>query len=418
MLDIQYIRDNRALVQKCADEKGIKLDIDELLKLDQKRSKVFVPLQELQQERNNMQRDLKGKPSDSDIKHGKELREKITKLEDEFRHIEDKYAPMRDAVPNIYPKDTPLGGEEANKPEKHYGEAKKKVIKDHLTWGEAHGYLDFERGAKVAGSKFYYTKGPLVEMEYACIQLAMAVAMKHGFTPMTVPHMVNEKTANGTGFSPRGEEDQIYSIAGEGHDLSLIATAEIPITGYHAGEILDSKDLPILYVGISPAYRKEAGAYGKHSKGLFRVHQFNKVEMYVFCEGNLDESEKWHQKLVAIEEELCQALEIPYQLVRIAAGDLGAPAYKKYDIEYWSPVDGEYRELMSCSNVTDYQARRLKIRHKGIDGKIQLVHTLNGTAMAFSRVAIALIENHQDAKGTVRIPKALQTYMAGKKEIK
>jgi seryl-tRNA synthetase len=418
MLDIQFIRDNPDLVAKKAKEKAIQVDLKTFKELDARYTELLQIIESERASKNDQARFVaKEGVQDPAIRaKGKAIKEKLAKLETEFAEVSDQRAQLLQAIPNIHPDDTPLGGEEANKPEKHVGPAIKKTAKDHQTWAEEKGLLDFERGAKVAGSKFYYTKGALVELEYACIQFALSVAIKHGFTPMSVPHMVNEKTANGTGFSPRGEEDQIYSIVGE--DLSLIATAEIPITGYHAGEILDAKDLPVLYVGISPAYRKEAGAYGKHSKGLYRVHQFNKVEMYVFCEGTMEESGKWHKKLVAIEEELCKALEIPYQLVRIAAGDLGAPVYKKYDIEYWSPVDGAYHELMSCSNVTDYQARRLKIRYKNTDGKNQLVHTLNGTAMAFSRVAIALIENHQTKDGNVAVPKVLQPFMSGKKEIK
>jgi seryl-tRNA synthetase len=243
--------------------------------------------------------------------------------------------------------------------------------------------------------------------------MALDIAVKHGFTPITVPHLINSRTSSGAGFSPRGEEDQIYEISGE--DLILIATSETPITGYHADEILEAKTLPLLYVGVSPAYRKEAGAYGKHSRGLYRVHQFNKVELYIFCQP--EESEKWHKKLVEIEEELCNLLELPYQLVRIASGDLGASAYKKFDVEYWSPVEQTYRELMSCSNVTDYQARRLQIRYRKPDGSTEYVHTLNGTAMAFSRIAIALIENHQDKDGNISLPKILQKYMGGKEKI-
>lgn len=414
MLDIQFIRDNEKLVEEKASQKNIKVNIKKLLELDTKRRGLTPVVEELRRQRRlNAEASQGRKPTNEEIKNGQDIKTKLIPKEQELDQVEKQWKELLKQVPNTFPDDTPLGGEEANKPVKHVGEAEKKSVTDHATWGEQKGYIDFERGAKVAGNKFYYLKGPLVELEFACIQLAMQIAIKHGFTPMTVPHMVNEQTAEGTGFSPRGEEDQIYEIKDE--DLSLIATAEIPITGYHSGEILDKEKLPILYVGISPAYRKEAGAYGKHSKGLYRVHQFNKVEMYVFCEPN--ESEKWHDKLMDIEEELCKAFEIPYQIVRIAAGDLGAPAYKKFDIEYWSPVDGAYRELMSCSNVTDYQARRLNIRHKTADGSTQLVHTLNGTAMAFSRVAIALIENHQDKEGNVHIPKALQQYMGGKEII-
>lgn len=416
MIDIQYIRENPDVVKRKTKEKNIDVDIDALLKLHEESQQAKQELDEVRQERNDLNRKLKGgKPSEESMEKGKELRNKSAELEVVYNQKVAQYNELHMLVPNMHADDSPVGEEADSKTIKEVGDAKKQDVQDHQVWAAEKRLLDFERGAKVAGNKFYYTKGALVELEYACIQLALSLATKHGFTPMTVPHMVNEQTANGTGFSPRGEEDQIYSI--EGEDLSLIATAEIPITGYHSGEILEKKDLPILYAGVSPAYRKEAGAYGKHSKGLYRVHQFNKVELYVFCEGSLEVSAEWHAKLLALEEELCAQLEIPYRVIDIASGDLGAPAYKKYDVEYWSPVEGEYRELMSCSNVTDYQARRLKIRYKNDGGDIQLVHTLNATAMAFSRTAIALIENHQTKDGDVKIPQALQPYMNGKKEI-
>lgn len=414
MLDIQFIRDNPELVAEKSKQKGIKVDVPKLLSHDGERRELLQKVEELRQQRNELTALNKGqKPSEEAIAKGKILREHLDTVEKELQSVEGAFKEQLEQVPNVMPDDTPLGGEEANKPEKHWGEPNKNTVQDHLEWGEARGLIDFERGAKVAGNKFYYLKGSLVELELAVFQLALQLAVKHGFTPITVPHLVNTRTASGTGYLPRGEERQIYKI--EGEDLNLIATAEIPITGYHADEVIPEKDLPILYVGLSPAYRMEAGAYGKHSRGLYRVHQFNKLELYVFCKP--EDSAAWHQKLVELEEELCQAMEIPYQLVRIAAGDLGGPAYKKYDIEYWSPVDQDYRELMSCSNVTDYQSRRLNIRYKDGDGKMKFVHTLNGTAAAFSRVCIALIENHQQPDGTVKVPVALQPYMGGKKEL-
>ena len=413
MLDIQFIRDNAELVQDSAKKKNIDVDIKELLKRDESRRELLQEVEKLRAQRNELVKHTKGvKPSDEIIKSGKQLREKIDRIEAILTETEESFRELLEQVPNVIPDDTPLGGEEANKPEKHWGEAKKKDVKDHLTWGEERGLIDFERGAKVAGNKFYYLKGDLVQLELAVFQFGLQLATTYGFIPMTVPHMVNARTASGTGFLPRGEERQIYKL--DGQDLNLIATAEIPITGYHADEILDLEQ-PILYAGLSPAYRVEAGAYGKHSKGLYRVHQFNKLELYVFCKP--EDSVQWHQKLVALEEQLCQALEIPYQLVRIAAGDLGAPAHKKYDIDYWSPVEGAYRELMSCSNVTDFQARRLNIRYRNTDGKTEYVHTLNGTAAAFSRMAIALIENHQNKDGSIMIPKALVPFMNGKEVI-
>lgn len=415
MLDIKFIRENPELVEKSAKLKGYESQIIVLLELDDKRRDASKSIEELRAERNKLADAAKGqKPSDEQIKKGKELKYKLDKLESELAPTEERLNELAAGVPNIIPDDTPEGGEEANKEVKTWGKAEAKDVKDHLTWAEERELLDFERGAKVAGNKFYYTKGALVELELALLQFGMALAKKHGFTPMLVPHMVNTRTIEGAGFSAKGDERQIYKV--EDDDLNLIATAEIPLTGYHADEIIDLAE-PKLYAGFSPSYRVEAGAYGKHAKGLYRVHQFDKLELYVFCEGDLKVSEEWHQKMVAMEEELCQALELPYRVVRIAAGDLGAPAYKKFDIEYWSPVDKTYRELMSCSNVTDYQARRLNIRYKGSDGKTQFAHTLNGTLAAMSRLIIAIIENFQTKDGEVEIPKVLQPYMHGQTEI-
>ncbi len=415
MLDVQFIRDNKKLVEEKSKQKGIKVDLEQLLGFDSKRRELLLKVEELRAQRNKLAESTKGKkPDETQVKKGRELKDKLADQEHQLGSIEKELNELLLNVPNVTPDDTPLGGEEANREEKKWGEAKSgEGIKDHLTWAEERGLIDFERGAKVAGAKFYFTKGSLVELELALFQFCLAQAVKKGFMPMTVPHLVNSSTASGTGFLPRGEERQIYKI--EGEDLNLIATAEIPITGYHSDEILDQKQLPALYAGLSPAYRMEAGAYGKHSKGLYRVHQFNKLELYVFCEPK--DSEAWHKKLVDFEEEICQSLELPYRLVRIASGDLGAPAYKKYDIEYWSPPDQNYRELMSCSNVTDYQTRRLNIRYRSPEGKTAYLHSLNGTAAAFSRMAIAIIENYQTKDGKVEVPKILIPFMGGKTEL-
>jgi seryl-tRNA synthetase len=315
---------------------------------------------------------------------------------------------MLAAVPNIFPDDTPLGDEEKNKEIKKWGETKEKEVKDHQTWAEERGLIDFERGAKVGGHKFYYLKDKLVDLELALLRYALDFAKKQGFYPMSVPHMVNTKTLEGAGFSARGKEKQIYKIQDE--DLNLIATAEIPLTGFFAGEIIPTGWLPSKMAAWSPSYRVEGGAYGKYNRGLFRVHQFNKVEMYVYAKPA--DSEKLHEELLKIEEDFCQSLGIPYRVVRIAAGDLGAPAYKKYDIEYWTPADKSYRELMSCSNVTDYQARRLNIRYKNDKDESEFVHTLNATLAATSRLMIAIIENFQNEDGKVNIPKVLHPYMS------
>ena len=414
MLDIQFIRENAELVAKKSKQKGYDVDVTQLLGFDKQRIELLQQVEDLRRQRNEQTSQNKGqKPSEEQMQAGRELKDRLTDLEHKQAAIDKEYLELLEAIPNITPDDTPEGGEENNREEKKWGEPRQDEVIDHLAWGEANGLIDFERGAKVAGAKFYFLKGALVELELALFQYGLQLASKYGFTPVTVPNMVNERTIKGTGFMAKGDEDQIYKI--EGEDLNLIATAEIPITGLHSDEILDASKLPILYAGLSPAYRKEAGAYGKHSKGLYRVHQFNKLELYVFCKP--DESENWHQKLVDLEEELCQSLDIPYRLVRIAAGDLGQSAYKKFDIEYWSPSDKGYRELMSCSNVTDYQARRLNIRYKNEQGKTDLVHTLNGTAAAYSRMAIAIIENFQTQGGQVKIPEVLQPFMSGRTEI-
>ena len=231
---------------------------------------------------------------------------------------------------------------------------------------------------------------------------------------MTVPHMVNSRTAEGAGFAPKGNvSDDQYFV--EGEDLTLIGTAEMPLTGYHADDIIDEKKMPLYYVGYSPCYRKEAGTYGKHARGLFRVHQFNKLEMYIFCtpEQSLD----MHEKILSLEEEIWQAIGIPYHVVNIAAGDLGAPAFKKYDIEYWSPVDGTYRELTSCSNCTDFQTHSLNIRVRRADGSLDTAHSLNGTAVSLARSLVAILENCQTAAGKLRIPEVLRPYMGNHEEI-
>lgn len=228
---------------------------------------------------------------------------------------------------------------------------------------------------------------------------------------MSVPNMVNSSIATGTGFAPRtSNQSDEYFI--EGEDLSLIATAEIPLTGYHAGEIIDEKDLPLKYAALTPCYRKEAGTYGKHTRGLFRVHQFNKLEMYAYVTP--EQSKQMHEDILAIEEELWQSLNIPYHVINIASGDLGAPAAKKYDIEYWSSVDEKYRELTSCSNCTDFQARNLNIRVRKNDGTIETLHTLNGTAVSLARSLIAVIENYQNEDGTLRVPDVLKPYLGGR----
>jgi seryl-tRNA synthetase len=407
MIDLRELRQNPDTYRESAQLRGIDASvIDSALKHDEERNGLLRKVEQLRSELN-----LKGKPSDEELAKLQATKAGLAKLETELAESQTKLDESLSRIPNLMAEGTPEGGEENNREERTWGEHPKAdfELKDHLTLAETNGWVDFERGAKVAGSKFYFLQGSLVRLEFAVTQFILAKLSEAGFTPMIVPHMVTPRILEATGYQPRGEENQSYEIKDD--DLTLIGTAEIPLTGYYADEILTAKQLPSAFIGHSPAYRREAGAYGKYSKGLYRVHQFNKLEMYVFCLP--EESADWHKKLVALEEDICQALELPYRVVRIAAGDLGAPAYEKYDLEYWSPVENEYRELMSCSNVTDYQARRLNVRYRDSDGKTQFVHTLNGTAAAFSRLPIALLENHQQADGSVHLPEALATYYGG-----
>ncbi|HSX14382.1 MAG TPA: serine--tRNA ligase [Candidatus Saccharimonadales bacterium] len=402
MVDIKHLRAHPDDYQTSADLRGLKIDTKKLIAQDDKRLKLLAEVEAWRAELN-----VKGKPTPAELKKLQQTKERLEGGESELAKVRAEVEAMLADVPNLLAPDTPKGGEEANREEKRWGEAKaSSSAKDHVSLAQSQGWLDFERAAKTSGNKFYFLKGPAVRLEMAVLKLVMDLLEAQNFTLISPPHLVNSRVAAGTGFLPRGEERQVYKI--EDEDLYLIATAELPLTGYHADEILDPTKLPLKYAGLSPSYRREAGAYGKHSHGLYRVHQFDKLEMYIFCAP--EDSHEWLKRLVAIEEEICQQLEIPYRLTRTAAGDMGAPHYQKYDLEYWSPVDNKYLELTSASNCTDFQARRLNIRTRTDEAKTTYVHTLNATAMAYSRIFIALIENHQNASGEVNIPQALRPY--------
>lgn len=411
MLDIRYIRENANAVQENATKKGYQVDIVELLKTDAKRRGFQQQVDELRTQRNAISDQMKGgKPTPELIEQGKVLKDQTAALEISLKEVDEAYSRMMDGIPNMLKPDVPIGDEEDSVEIKQWGD-QPTGAQDHLDYALSRDWVDFERGAKVAGTKFYFLKGDLALLENAITQYALDVVTKKGFTFMTVPHMVNSRVATGTGFAPRtSDQSDEYYI--EGEDLSLIATAEMPMTGFHADEIIDEDKLPLLYAGLSPSYRKEAGTYGKHTRGLFRVHQFNKLEMYAFTTP--EQSEAMHETIREIEEELWQALEIPYHIINIASGDLGAPAAKKYDLEYWSSVDGAYRELTSCSNCTDFQARNLNIRVRRKDGNVETLHTLNGTAVALARSLIAVIEHHQRDDGKLNIPEPLRPYLGGR----
>lgn len=425
MLDIKFIRENTERVKKDTLSKGYKkVNVDEVLELDDQRKILGQKIDSLRTKRNEISSSMKksgGKPSAEIIEEGKRVKEQIAELETEFRKIDEKFQNELKSIPNILMPDVPIGKEGEDEVVKIWGEnisverfgESQKGAEDHLDFANRKGWVDFERGAKVAGTKFYFLKGDLALLENAIYQYALNKLLSKDFNFMTVPHMVNGNVATGTGFAPRAS-DQSDEYFIENEDLSLIATAEMSLTGYHADEILEEKDLPLMYAGYSPCYRKEAGTYGKHTRGLFRVHQFNKLEMYAFTTP--EQSAKIHQKILETEEEIYQDLKLPYRVINIASGDLGAPAAKKYDIEYWSPVDGIYREITSCSNCTDYQARNLNIRVRRENGKIETVHTLNGTAVSLARCLVAILENYQNGEN-IEIPEVLQPFMAGRKQI-
>lgn len=414
MLDVNFIRQNQALVEKSTREKGYDVNVSDLLALDDKRKSLLQSVDELRRQRNEIASRMKGgKPSAELIAEGKAIKDQLAAKEPELSKIESELNTLLKSVPNIIFDDVPLGGEEANLEIKTWGEKKKSGV-DHLDYAVSRGWVDFERGAKVAGAKFYYLKDGLALLENALLQFGIKKVTEHGFHFMTVPDMVSSRVLEGCGFNPRSSaQSDEYFI--EGEDLAMIATAEMPLTGFHMDEIIDEKDLPLCYAGYSACFRKEAGTYGKYTRGLFRVHQFNKLEMYVFCLP--EKSQEMHEQLLAIEEEILQDLGVPYHIISNAAGDLGAPAAKKYDIEYWSPVNQKYQEITSCSNCTDFQARSLNIRVRRQDGTVEVLHTLNGTAIPLARALVVMIENFAELDGKLHVPEVLRPYLGGVSEL-
>ena len=414
MLDVKFIRENLELVEKSTKEKGYKVNVPEVLRLDDERKEILSEVETLRTRRNEVAGKMKGgKPSPELIEEGKKIKAELAEKEKALSMAEDGLNALLKQIPNVIMPDVPLGGEECSVEIKKWGKNHETGV-DHLDYATSRGWLDFERGAKVAGAKFYYLRDGLALLENALFQYALDKVLEHGFTYMTVPDMVSSRVLEGCGFNPRtSEQSDEYFI--EGEDLAMIATAEMPLTGYHMDEILNEEQLPLFYAGYSACFRKEAGAYGKYTRGLFRVHQFNKLEMYAFCLP--EQSEEIHEKILAIEEEIWQGLEIPYHVINIAAGDLGAPAAKKYDMEYWSPVNQKYQEITSCSNCTDFQARACNVRVRRKDGSLQFVHTLNGTAIPFARALVVILENYAKAGGKLTVPKVLQPYLGGKTEL-
>ncbi len=409
MLDIKYIRENPDLIKKNSKNRKIEVNIDRLLELDTMRRERIVQIENLRALRNQKS---KSKPTDDEILKMREVGSQVAIAEKELADIEIEYKELLQKVPNLSHPDAPIGGEQNFEIVAEVGHPTKFKFapKDHEQLMTDLDLIDFERGAKVAGTKFYFSKKELVRLNKALISFGIDVATKHGYELIETPDMAKNEILSGIGFNPRGPETQVYSI--ENTDLSLIGTAEITMGGYHANEVLDLSKGPIKYVALSHCFRTEGGAYGRTSKGLYRVHQFEKLEMFVYC--NPADSQKMHEELLAIEREICDALEISYRVIDTATGDLGGPAYRKYDIEAWMVMVGDkggYGEITSTSNCTDYQARRLNIKYRKPDGTSDFVHTLNGTAIALTRLPIAIFENNQQADGSIVVPKVLRKYV-------
>lgn len=420
MLDIKFIRENPDKTREGLKKKGMDFDLDYLLSLDEKRRKKIQEVDEMRARQNALSGEIataRKSDRDKNIAESKELKIKLGDVEFELKAIEEEFEELTGKFPNLPLDNVPVGaGERDNVAFREIGERPKFSFetKDHLELGINLGIIDFETGAKVSGSDFYYLKNAGVMLELALVQYALEFLSQKGFSPRITPDLARSKFYLGTGYLPRGPEAQTYMI--EDSDLGLIATAEVTLAGIHADEILDNKQLPIYYAGYSHCFRRESGSYGKYSKGLYRVHQFTKVEMFVYCRP--EDSPKIHEDLLGYEEKLWQGLGIPYRVVEMCAGDLGAQAARKFDLEAWMPGRKDWGEVTSTSNTTDYQARRLGIKYRDADGKIKFVHTLNGTAIAVSRAIIAILENYQQEDGSVEIPEVLQKYMGGMKDIR
>lgn len=420
MLDIDFIRNNSEAVKANCLKRRVTVPVDALIAKDIERRAI---LQEIEAKRAERKKGSKQKPDEATMATLRQLGEDIAALEISYTTIEEQCAELLLQIPNMTHPNSPVGGEDEFVVVSEQGVIPQFSFtpKDHEELLLALDCLDFERATKVAGAKFYYTKGDLVRLNQALLNYGIDVVEKHGFVLMETPDLALKEVLTGTGYNPRGEaKDQIYVI--EDSELSLIATAEITVGGYHANEILDLSTGPKKYLAISHCFRKEAGAYGRTSKGLYRVHQFTKLEMFVLCRP--EDSETLHAELLAIEQEICSGLGLAYRVIDIPTGDLGGPAYRKYDLEAWMTMKGDpandkmgdYGEVTSTSNCTDYQARRLHIRYRKEDGTTEFVHTLNGTAIVLSRFPIAITEQYQNEDGTITIPEALQSYM-GKKVI-
>ena len=423
MLDLNVIRRDPELVRESVARRGLdpaRADVDRFLELDARRRDIQTRRDGLKHEQTELGNRIRLVSADQKaalVEQVRALKSQVVALDQEHTTVERDWRTAWAVLPNLLGVGVPSGHDESQNVEvSRWGEPPTLDFapRDHVELGRLTDTIDFERAAKVTGASFYYLKREAALLEQALLAYAAGRLVAEGFVPMSTPDLARDEVLEGIGFQPRGPETQIYSI--EGTDLSLIGTAEITLGGYHRDEILEGDDLPLRYLGFSQCFRTEAGTYGRESRGLYRVHQFTKAEMFVICRP--EDSQSWHERMRELEEELFRGLGLAYRVVNVCSGDLGAPAAKKYDIEAWMPGRGSFGEVTSCSNCTDYQARRLGIRFRsGQGGKVQHPHMLNGTAIAVSRTLIALMESYQREDGSITVPEVLRPLMHGISQI-
>ena len=419
MLDIKFIRENAELIQEGAKKKHIDFDVKKLIEVDDKRKSISFKLDLKRSEQNEASQkipQLDPEEKEELIKKMQPLKEEMQKLEEELKVIMIEWQKFMVAVPNIPDMSVPDGGDDSGNVEvKKWGEIPKFDFapKDHTELMQNLDMVNLERGAKVAGFRGYFLKNDGVLLSFAIWQFALDHFLSKGFTPLIVPSLVKRETLLGSGYLPQGEDDLYKTQDGD----FLAGTAEVATMAFHSDEVLDKKDLPKKYLSFSPCFRREAGSYSKDVKGLIRVHEFYKVEQVILCEGNHDESVKHHEELNRNTEEFIEKLKIPYHTVVNCGGDLGLGQVKKYDIELWVPLEEKYREIGSTSYFHDFQTRRLGIRYKDNDGKMKYTHSLNSTAIPTPRILVSLVENCQQADGSIIIPNVLRPYMGGKERI-
>lgn len=417
MLDIKFIRENRETVKKACTLKNINIDIDHLLSVDKDLMALKSEEQNLLTHKNGLTAKIPKASAEERptlIAESKATDEKAKALKPKIDELDAKLLELLSLTPQIPSPKAPIGKDDSDNVEvKKFGTLPQFNFKplDHVQLLEKHGWAEFERIARVSGSRSYSLRNEMVLVEMAMHRMAMDKLMQKGFTLVSTPALARGEALFGTGHFPTGKE-QVYFLPDD--DLYLSGTAEVQINSLHANEILKESDLPILYAGYSPCFRREAGSYGRDVRGLIRVHQFMKVEQFVICKNDDAESEKWHQKLLETSEEIVQDLELPYRIVECCTGDMGAGKVRMYDVEAWVPSEGKYRETHSCSSLHDWQARRTQTRYRDNDNKVQFVHTLNNTAIATPRVLVPFLENHQQADGTIKVPKKLVPYLDGR----